>query len=108
MDRTLAAAALIVFGWLLGLPTALFTRWLRRRRGQSDCRASRQYETLIAVQESLRVDYRHCFDPAFLGALVELRQGSVKFFKGAIVDEGFRRFIADILRPEVNRRWKAS
>jgi len=78
-------------------------------KSDTDRRASRQYETLIAVQESLRVDYRHGFDPAFLGALVELRQGNVKFFKGAIEDEGFRRFIADILRPEVNRRqWKAS
>jgi hypothetical protein len=58
MGSTLGAAALIVLGWLLGLPTALFTEWLRRRREQTDRRASRQYETLIALQESLLVVYR--------------------------------------------------
>ena len=49
-------------------------------------------------------NYRHGFDPAFLDALVELRQGNVKFFNRAIEDEGFRQFIADSLRPEVYRR----
>jgi len=49
-------------------------------------------------------NYRHGFDPAFLDALVELRHGNVKFFNRAIEDEGFRRFIADNLRPEVYRR----
>ncbi len=49
-------------------------------------------------------NYRHGFDPAFLDALVELRHGNVKFFNRAIEDEGFRRFIADYLRPEVYRR----
>ncbi len=49
-------------------------------------------------------NYRHGFEPAFLDALVELRQGNVKFFNRAIEDEGFRQFIADSLRPEVYRR----
>jgi type I restriction enzyme R subunit len=49
-------------------------------------------------------NYRHGFDPAFLDALVELRQGNVKFFNRAIEDESFRRFVADSLRPEVYRR----
>jgi type I restriction enzyme R subunit len=49
-------------------------------------------------------NYRHGFDPAFLDALVALRQGNVKFFNRAIEDENFRRFIADNLRPEVYRR----
>jgi type I restriction enzyme, R subunit len=49
-------------------------------------------------------NYRHGFDPAFLDALVALRQGNVKFFNRAIEDEDFRRFIADNLRPEVYRR----
>lgn len=54
----MGAAALIVLGWLLGLPTALFTEWLRRRREKSDRQSSRQYETLIALQESLLIVYR--------------------------------------------------
>jgi hypothetical protein len=58
MGGTLGAAALIVLGWLLGLPTALFTEWLRRRREKSDRQASRQYETLIALQESLLIIYQ--------------------------------------------------
>jgi type I restriction enzyme R subunit len=49
-------------------------------------------------------NYRHGFDPAFLDALVALRQGNVKFFNRAIEDEELRRFIADNLRPEVYRR----
>jgi type I restriction enzyme, R subunit len=46
-------------------------------------------------------NYRHGFDPAFLDALVALRQGNVKFFNRAIEDEEFRRFIADNLISEV-------
>lgn len=52
-------------------------------------------------------NYRHGFDPAFLDALVELRQGNVKFFNRAIEDENLRQFIADSLRPEVYRRQRA-
>jgi hypothetical protein len=46
-------------------------------------------------------NYRHGFDPAFLDALIALRQGNVKFFNRAIEDESFRQFIADNLRPGV-------
>jgi type I restriction enzyme R subunit len=49
-------------------------------------------------------NYRHGFEPAFLDALVELRQGNVKFFNRAIEDEAFRKFVADNLRPEVYKR----
>ncbi len=52
-------------------------------------------------------NYRHGFDPAFLDALVELRQGNVKFFNRAIEDEAFRRFVADSLRPEVYKRQRS-
>jgi type I restriction enzyme R subunit len=53
-------------------------------------------------------NYRHGFEPAFLDALVELRQGNVKFFNRAIEDEAFRKFIADSLRPEVYRQQRGS
>ena len=53
-------------------------------------------------------NYRHGFDPAFLDALVALRQGNAKFFNRAIEDEELRRFIADNLRPEVYRRQRTA
>ena len=52
-------------------------------------------------------NYRHGFDPAFLDALVDLREGDAQFFSRAIEDPRFREFIADTLRPIVYQEQRA-
>jgi type I restriction enzyme R subunit len=71
-----------------------------------------QMQTKMIANEKLRAqakansldNYRHGFDPAFLDALVELREGNTGFFSKAIEDPRFREFIADTLRPIVYER----